>query len=70
MVAAATPMCPPHVDRPPKKPVVRYHDFMCRATGWDRERHVVAEVDACLRLGSRLGVLRGPPLQDMAFRAV
>jgi len=33
------------VGRPPKKPVVRYHDFMYRAGSWDRERRVVAKVE-------------------------
>ncbi|GAF83778.1 unnamed protein product [marine sediment metagenome] len=33
------------IGRPPKKPVVRYHDFMCRAGSWDRERRVVAKVE-------------------------
>ena len=31
--------------RPPKKPVVRYHDFTYRAGSWDRERRVVAKVE-------------------------
>ncbi len=30
------------VGRPPKKPVVRYHSFMCQAGSWDHERRVVA----------------------------
>jgi len=33
------------VGRPPKKPVVRYHDFMYRAGSWDRERRVVAKIE-------------------------
>ncbi|MCH7527129.1 MAG: transposase [Planctomycetes bacterium] len=33
------------MDRPPKKPVVRYHDFMYRAGSWDRERRIVAKVE-------------------------
>ena len=28
------------------------------------------DVHACLRLGSEHGILRNPPLQDLAFRAV
>jgi len=35
--------CP--VGRPPKKPVVRYHDFKYQAASWDRERRVVAKVE-------------------------
>ena len=31
--------------RPPKKPVVRYHNFMYQAGSWDRERRVVAKVE-------------------------
>jgi len=33
------------VGRPPKKPVVRYHDFMYQAGSWDRERRVVAKIE-------------------------
>jgi hypothetical protein len=33
------------VGRPPKKPMVRYHNFMYRAGSWDRERRVVAKVE-------------------------
>ena len=33
------------VGRPPKKPVVRYHNFMYQAGSWDRERRVVAKVE-------------------------
>jgi len=33
------------VGRPPKKPVVRYHDFKYQAASWDRERRVVAKVE-------------------------
>lgn len=33
------------VGRPPKKPVVRYHDFMNQAASWDKPRRVVAEVE-------------------------
>jgi len=31
--------------RPPKKPVVRYHDFMYQAASWDQARRVVAKVE-------------------------
>ena len=31
--------------RPPKKPVVRYHDFVCQAQSWDIPRRVVAKVE-------------------------
>ena len=30
---------------PPKKPVVRYHEFMYQAETWEHERRVVAEVE-------------------------
>jgi len=33
------------VGRPPKKPVVRYHNFMYQAGSWDRERRVVAKIE-------------------------
>jgi hypothetical protein len=33
------------VGRPPKKPVVRYHDFSYQAGSWDRSRRVVAKVE-------------------------
>ena len=33
------------VGRPPKRPVVRYHDFMYHAGSWDRPRRVVAKVE-------------------------
>jgi len=33
------------VGRPPKKPVIRYHQFMYQAGTWDRERRVVAKVE-------------------------
>ena len=33
------------VGRPPKKPVVHYHDFMYQAGSWDRERRVVAKIE-------------------------
>lgn len=33
------------VGRPPKKPVVRYHDFMYQAASWDQARRVVAKVE-------------------------
>ena len=33
------------VGRPPKKPVVRYHDFVYRAQSWDIPRRVVAKVE-------------------------
>ena len=33
------------VGRPPKKPIVRYHDFMYRAKSWDQPRRVVAKVE-------------------------
>lgn len=31
--------------RPPKKPIVRYHDFLYRASSWDKARRVVAKVE-------------------------
>jgi hypothetical protein len=33
------------VGRPPKKPVIRYHDFQYQAGSWDRPRRVVAKVE-------------------------
>jgi hypothetical protein len=33
------------VGRPPKKPVVRYHEFMYQAASWDQIRRVVAKVE-------------------------
>jgi hypothetical protein len=33
------------VGRPPKKPVVHYHDFMYQAGSWDQERRVVAKIE-------------------------
>ena len=33
------------VGRPPKKPVVRYHDFVYLAQSWDIPRRVVAKVE-------------------------
>mgnify|MGYP001133252343 CR=1 FL=1 len=33
------------VGRPPKKPVVRYHEFMYQAASWDQARRVVAKVE-------------------------
>ena len=33
------------VGRPPKKPVVRYHDFSYQAASWDKPRRVVAKVE-------------------------
>ena len=33
------------VGRPPKKPVVRYDDFLYQAASWDQARRVVAEVE-------------------------
>ena len=39
------PRCERPVGRPPKKPLVRYHDVMDRAGSWDRERRVVAKVE-------------------------
>ena len=33
------------VGRPPKKPVVRYHQFMYQAGTWEHERRVVAKVE-------------------------
>ncbi len=33
------------VGRPPKKPVVCYHDFMYQAASWDQARRVVAKVE-------------------------
>ncbi len=37
--------CARPVGRPPKKPLVGYHDFVYRAGSWDRERRVVAKVE-------------------------
>ena len=34
--------CARPVGRPPKKSLVRYHDFMLRVATWDSERRVVA----------------------------
>jgi hypothetical protein len=31
--------------RPPKKPIIRYHDFMYQAASWDKARRVVAKVE-------------------------
>ena len=33
------------VGRPPKKPIVRYHDFMYQAASWDKARRVAAKVE-------------------------
>ena len=33
------------VGRPPRKPVVKYHDFSYQAGSWDRPRRVVAKVE-------------------------
>ena len=33
------------VSRPPKKPLVRYHDFVYQAQSWDIPRRVVAKVE-------------------------
>jgi hypothetical protein len=33
------------IGRPPEKPIVWYHDFMYRASSWDRARRVVAKVE-------------------------
>jgi hypothetical protein len=33
------------VGRPPRKPVIRYHDFPYQAESWDRPRRVVAKVE-------------------------
>jgi len=33
------------VGRPPKKPVVLYHDFLYQAASWDCERRVVAKIE-------------------------
>jgi len=33
------------VGRPPKKPVIRYHDFQYQAKSWDHPRRVVAKVE-------------------------
>jgi hypothetical protein len=33
------------VGRPPRKPVVRYHEFMYQAASWDQARRVVAKVE-------------------------
>ena len=32
------------VGRPPKKPVVRYYDFLYQAASWDKARRVVASM--------------------------
>ena len=37
--------CARPVGRPPKKPVVRYRDFMYGAGSWGRERRVMAKVE-------------------------
>jgi hypothetical protein len=31
--------------RPPKKPIIRYHDFLYQAASWDKARRVVAKVE-------------------------
>jgi hypothetical protein len=33
------------VGRPPKVPVVQYHDFQYQAAGWSRKRRVIAKVE-------------------------
>jgi hypothetical protein len=33
------------VGRPPKKPIVRHHDFLYRAASWEQRRRVVAKVE-------------------------
>jgi hypothetical protein len=33
------------VGRPPRKPIVRYHDFLYQAASWDKARRVVAKVE-------------------------
>ncbi len=33
------------IGRPPKKPIVRYHDFMYQAASWDKARRVAAKVE-------------------------
>jgi hypothetical protein len=33
------------VGRPPRAPIVHYHEFMYKATAWDRQRRVVAKVE-------------------------
>jgi hypothetical protein len=33
------------VGRPPKKPIIRYHDFQYQAGSWDHPRRVVAKVE-------------------------
>ena len=38
-------LLPRPVGRPPKKPVVRYHQFMYQAGTWEHERRVVAKVE-------------------------
>ncbi len=38
--------CAGPVGRLPKKPVLRYHDFMYRAGSWERERRVVAKTES------------------------
>jgi len=44
------------VGRPPKRPVVRYHDFHYQAASWQRPRRVVAKVEwRCGELFPRVG---------------
>jgi hypothetical protein len=33
------------IGRPPKKPIVRYHDFMYQAASWDKARRVAAKIE-------------------------
>jgi len=33
------------IGRPPRKPIVRYHDFMYQAASWDKARRVAAKVE-------------------------
>jgi hypothetical protein len=46
------------VGRPPKAPVVLYHDFMYQAALWNRARRVIAEVEwHCGELFPRVGFI-------------
>ena len=54
------------VGRPPKKPVVRYHDFVYQAQSWDIPRRIVAKVEwhqgeLCPRVGFVVTNLNLPP---------
>jgi hypothetical protein len=33
------------VGRPPKRPIIWYHDFLCQAASWDMARRVVAKIE-------------------------